>query len=120
MTHLAILMSPLPQSPKNLQSNTPSATTGGLQSSILVWEAVSHAEVDRLVAELQSVIGAEGGARMTGGGFGGAVVAVFHRSRAPAVQTELAQAWHKRGLSPPLSFLAEAHGGAGPVWGTGP
>lgn len=32
--------------------------------------------IDRLVAELQSAIGSKGGARMTGGGFGGAIVAL--------------------------------------------
>lgn len=37
---------------------------------------VSHPSVDRLVAILQHAIGGDGGARMTGGGFGGAVVAV--------------------------------------------
>lgn len=41
--------------------------------------AVSHPDVDRLVAILQAALGDHGGARMTGGGFGGAVVAVMHR-----------------------------------------
>ena len=39
-------------------------------------------EVDRLVAILDAAIGERGGARMTGGGFGGAVVAVCDRIRA--------------------------------------
>lgn len=42
--------------------------------------AVSHPDVDRLVAILQDTLGDHGGARMTGGGFGGAVVAVMHRN----------------------------------------
>ena len=42
--------------------------------------AVSHPAVDQLVAALQAAIGSHGGARMTGGGFGGAVVAVTHRA----------------------------------------
>lgn len=37
---------------------------------------VSHPSVDRLVAILQDAIGDDGGARLTGGGFGGAVVAI--------------------------------------------
>lgn len=37
---------------------------------------VSHPQVDRLVDILQRAVGNNGGARMTGGGFGGAVVAV--------------------------------------------
>ena len=41
--------------------------------------------VDRLVAILQSAIGSEGGARMTGGGFGGCAVALLPSSRADAV-----------------------------------
>ncbi|MDE2436827.1 MAG: galactokinase [Sphingomonadales bacterium] len=38
---------------------------------------VSEARVDALVSILNDTIGTEGGARMTGGGFGGAVVAVL-------------------------------------------
>lgn len=41
---------------------------------------VSVAPVDALVDCLNDVIGAAGGARMTGGGFGGAVVAVIERA----------------------------------------
>ncbi len=41
---------------------------------------VSHPVVDRLAAILQRAIGRDGGARMTGGGFGGAVVAIAARS----------------------------------------
>jgi galactokinase len=37
--------------------------------------------IDQLVTLLQSAIGEEGGARMTGGGFGGACVAIFRRHR---------------------------------------
>ncbi len=37
--------------------------------------------IDALVALLQEAIGPEGGARMTGGGFGGAVVAIVPRNR---------------------------------------
>ena len=40
----------------------------------------SHPDVDRLVDHLNTVIGPDGGARMTGGGFGGAIVAIC-RSR---------------------------------------
>jgi galactokinase len=47
---------------------------------------VSVEQVDALVASLQDAIGEQGGARMTGAGFGGAVVAVFHFSRIAAVQ----------------------------------
>lgn len=42
---------------------------------------VSHPQVNKLVAKLQSVIGSDGGARMTGAGFGGSVVAVLQRNK---------------------------------------
>ncbi len=41
--------------------------------------------IDGLVGLLQSAIGAQGGARMTGGGFGGAVVAIMPQSLVSAV-----------------------------------
>jgi galactokinase len=41
--------------------------------------------VDNLVAILQAAIGSDGGARMTGGGFGGCVVAVLPAARLDAV-----------------------------------
>lgn len=50
---------------------------------------VSHPDVDRLVAILQAALGAQGGARMTGGGFGGAVVAVMHRDALDRVCSEV-------------------------------
>lgn len=51
--------------------------------------AVSVPPVDALVAVLQDAIGTAGGARMTGAGFGGAVVAVLARDAVPAVQDHL-------------------------------
>ncbi len=50
---------------------------------------ISLPPIDQLVAELQSLIGPEGGARMTGGGFGGAVVAVMRSARLPHVVSGL-------------------------------
>lgn len=48
---------------------------------------VSHPAVDNLVTDLQTLIGGRGGARMTGGGFGGAVVAVMESAALdPAIQ----------------------------------
>ncbi|MBN8499567.1 MAG: galactokinase [Sphingomonadales bacterium] len=44
---------------------------------------VSHPEVDTLVNRVNSAIGPNGGARMTGGGFGGAIVAVVERGQLP-------------------------------------
>lgn len=50
---------------------------------------VSEANVDRLADLLNDAIGAEGGARMTGGGFGGAVVAVLPAHAAERVRDEV-------------------------------
>jgi galactokinase len=41
--------------------------------------------IDQLVALMQSAIGSEGGARMTGGGFGGACVALLPTNRVAKV-----------------------------------
>lgn len=54
---------------------------------------VSVPEVDALVAALQSAIGPNGGARMTGGGFGGAVVAILEAHEAERVAAAVAQAY---------------------------
>jgi galactokinase len=45
--------------------------------------------IDRLVDIAQRAIGREGGARMTGGGFGGCVVAVLPESRVDAVRAAI-------------------------------
>ena len=45
--------------------------------------------IDALVAMLQKAIGAQGGARMTGGGFGGACVAVMPRAKVADVQAAI-------------------------------
>lgn len=50
---------------------------------------VSVPPVDRLVEVLNAAIGSEGGARMTGGGFGGAVVAVMAASETERVRSAL-------------------------------
>ncbi len=46
---------------------------------------ISLPPIDALVALLQAAIGGDGGARMTGGGFGGAVVAVLPNAKVEAV-----------------------------------
>ena len=68
--------------------------------------------IDQLVAELQAAIGPRGGARMTGGGFGGAVVALV---AADAVETAVAHI-EARYRTPegnkPLIMVERAHAGA--------
>jgi galactokinase len=48
----------------------------------------SHLEVDRQVDALNAIIGTAGGARMTGGGFGGAIVAIVPASQADRIEDE--------------------------------
>ena len=45
--------------------------------------------IDQLVALMQSAIGSEGGARMTGGGFGGACVALLSAARVAEVRAAI-------------------------------
>ena len=52
--------------------------------------AITHPKVDELSDRLNVLIRAEGGARMTGGGFGGAVVAVIAANKAAAVAAVIA------------------------------
>lgn len=70
---------------------------------------VSVSAVDRLVDLANTAIGGRGGARMTGGGFGGAVVAVLECSAVPgfiaALEHELAQPG-----SAPLNIMIEGTG----------
>jgi galactokinase len=69
--------------------------------------------IDALVAELRALIGPEGGARMTGGGFGGAVVALCPADRANAVLDALT--YRKPDGTPPLVLRETACDGAGLV-----
>jgi len=72
--------------------------------------AVSVPEVDHLVDLLNHAIAGKGGARMTGGGFGGAVVAVLERSALPRVLNHLKTAYRTpQGTEPEV--LIELCGG---------
>jgi len=60
---------------------------------------VSTAELDTLVTILAQSLGEQGGARMTGGGFGGCVVALANKSLIPAtIEAVQAQYQQKTGL----------------------
>ncbi|MBS0256055.1 MAG: galactokinase [Proteobacteria bacterium] len=73
--------------------------------------AITTPEIDALVAELQQLIGREGGARMTGGGFGGAVVALLAAERAPQVARALR--YRTPAGEAPLVLIEQASAGAG-------
>jgi galactokinase len=52
------------------------------------------------------------GARMTGGGFGGCVLALIPESRTGTVRTAVAEAFDAAGFAAPTAFLAQASDGA--------
>ena len=67
--------------------------------------------IDALVAELQGLIGTAGGARMTGGGFGGAVVAVLAADRVAAIVDQVT--YRTPDGDTPLMLIERASAGAG-------
>lgn len=73
---------------------------------------VSLPAVDALVDLISTVVGLQGGARMTGGGFGGCIVAVLARSRLPDVRNALVGYWASLDASPPFVLEVGASRGA--------
>ncbi len=77
---------------------------------------ITHPAVDQLVDILQKAIGDTGGARMTGGGFGGCVVALL-----PFVQVESVRSAVEKNYRSPTGetgtvYVCQASAGAGPVF----
>lgn len=68
---------------------------------------------DRLAAILNEAIGAEGGARQTGGGFGGAVIGLMRAERAEQVRAAVLEAYRTPGGESPEIALEQACDGAG-------
>ncbi len=77
--------------------------------------AISVPAIDQLVALLQEAIGDAGGARMTGGGFGGAVVALLARHEAERVTEAVARGYRTPAGAAPMILLETASQGAGLV-----
>jgi galactokinase len=73
---------------------------------------VSVPAVDALVDCLNAAIGRNGGARMTGGGFGGCVVAVLPEGMVDTVWHALAAFWRDRAQPEQLAILARPSAGA--------
>lgn len=71
--------------------------------------------IDQLVQILQAAIGSDGGARMTGGGFGGCVVALLPEARVPAVSRAVARHYRAPGGGPGTVMVCQAREGAGPL-----
>jgi galactokinase len=69
--------------------------------------------IDQLVDIVGQAIGDQGGTRMTGGGFGGCVVALLPRSRVDAVRAAVAAHYGSPEGEPALVFVSSAAAGAG-------
>ncbi|MEY4237815.1 MAG: galactokinase [Pseudomonadota bacterium] len=68
--------------------------------------------IDGLVALLQQAIGSQGGARMTGGGFGGAVVALLPASEVDRVRGAVLARYRTPSGDPPLIMIETPAAGA--------
>jgi galactokinase len=73
---------------------------------------VSVPPVDALVDFLNGVIGDSGGARMTGGGFGGCVVAALPQGMVSDVSSALNTFWSSKGMARQLSLVVRPSSGA--------
>lgn len=73
---------------------------------------ITTPEIDRLAALIGDIIGAEGGARMTGGGFGGSVVAVVHASRYADIARAVEEAYARPDGRPTKALLLRPAAGA--------
>ena len=70
-------------------------------------------QIDTLVEIVKSVIGEEGGVRMTGGGFGGCVVALMPESLVPAVKDAVAKQYEAKTGIKETFYVCKASEGAG-------
>jgi len=69
--------------------------------------------IDALVQIIGEVIGEAGGVRMTGGGFGGCVVALAPQELAPAVEAAIAQKYPAASGLEATVYICQASAGAG-------
>jgi galactokinase len=76
---------------------------------------ITHPAVDRLVEIAQAAVGQDGGARMTGGGFGGCVVVVLPDERIGDVRTAIEAAYRSPEGEPPTIWVSHAATGAGGI-----
>jgi galactokinase len=71
---------------------------------------ITVAEVD--VAVEAALMAGAYGARMTGGGFGGCILALIDADRAEAVTAAVTAAYDRHGFRPPTPFVAVPSQGA--------
>jgi galactokinase len=69
--------------------------------------------IDQLVDIAQRAVGEQGGARMTGGGFGGCIVALMPASRVEAVRDAIARQYRAPGGEAATVYVCRAAAGAG-------
>lgn len=77
--------------------------------------AITLPPIDNLVAILVEAIGDQGGARMTGGGFGGAVVALLPTDKLPNVMAIVTERYRTPDGRAPHMLVEQASAGAGLV-----
>ena len=73
---------------------------------------ITVSAVDQLAAIMGDAIGNQGGARMTGGGFGGCVIAVTPLDLAPAIEEAIARDYRDPDGNPADVFICKASAGA--------
>ncbi|MCV9880048.1 galactokinase [Brenneria izbisi] len=77
--------------------------------------AITVPQIDTLVALIQDYVGKRGGVRMTGGGFGGCIVALIPSALTEEVIEVIEREYPARtGLTPSI-YRCQASGGAGPL-----
>ncbi len=76
--------------------------------------------IDRLVAIAQQAIGSAGGARMTGGGFGGCIVALMPQQQVAAVRAAIAAQYRSPEGEGAVIHVCRASAGAGPLTAPAP
>ncbi len=74
---------------------------------------ITTPHIDRLVVLLQHHIGDAGGARMTGGGFGGCVVALLPKTQVALVQQTIQTAYQTPDGTPPQQWVCLPSAGVG-------
>ncbi len=72
-------------------------------------------KIDQIVDIVKGVIGTEGGVRMTGGGFGGCVVALVPEAKVAAVKAALEQQYRSPEDKPATIYVCTAAAGAGVI-----
>jgi galactokinase len=76
---------------------------------------VSTPAIDRLVDIVSSTVGRHGGARMTGGGFGGCVVALAPLDAAQSISTAVSGQYVSPSGQRAMVYVSSAAGGRGPL-----